>query len=397
MRRIGLLGGTFSPPHAGHLNAARIALERLDLDELWFLPDAQPPHKSLPEGTPDAADRVAMTWRLASCLPGSSVCTIEQSLPRPSYTARTLAALSKQFPDCEFVFIVGTDMLRTLDRWFEPETIFAHARIAALARSGGDDLEPAARSLRERFGARVEVLPCEPVEVSSTELRAALQRGETPALLPEPVLDYIRERGLYRLPAKDAILARLRETLSEKRLAHVLGCARTAKELAPKFGADPEKAEIAGLLHDITRELSPEEQLKICEKYGIMADEETRARPALLHALTGAEAARELGADDEIADAIRCHTTGRPGMTPLDMTLCLADYVEPTRKFKKVDRLRALARIHPKAALLCALDGTIVHIIRENGSLHPMTVAARNDLLARLQREDPDVLEQIKE
>ncbi len=395
MRRIGLLGGTFSPPHAGHLHAARTALERLSLDELWFLPDAQPPHKSLPAGTPDAADRVAMTWRLASCLPGTSVCTIEHSLPLPSYTARTLEALSRQYPDAEFVFVVGTDMLRTLDRWFEPETIFAHARIAALAREDGDDLEPYAQSLRERFGARVDVLPCEAVEVSSTALRDALRRGETPALLPEPVLDYIRAHGLYRFPEKEAVLEKLRETLSEKRLAHTLGCAKAARELAPRFGADPDKAELAALLHDMTRELSAAEQLKICEKYGIMADEETCARPALLHALTGAEAAREMGADDEIADAIRCHTTGKPGMTPLDMTLCLADYIEPTRKFKKVDELRELAEVHPRLALLRALDGTIVHIIRENGSLHPMTVSARNDLLARLEREEPDVL--IKE
>ena len=397
MRRIGLLGGTFNPPHAGHLHAAKTALERLALDELWFLPDAQPPHKNLPAGTPDAADRVEMTRRLASCLPGSSVCTIEQTLPQPSYTARTLEALTKQYPDAEFVFIVGTDMLKTLDHWREPETIFAHAAIAALAREDGDALEPYAENLRRRFGARVEVLTAPAVEVSSTGLRRALLRGESPGLLPGPVLDYIRERGLYRFPDREALLRMVRETLSEKRAAHVLGCAEAARALAPRFGADPDKAETAALLHDMTRELDTEEQLKLCEEYGIMADEDIPAGPALLHALTGAEKAREMGAGDEIADAIRCHTTGKAGMTPLDMTLCLADYIEPTRRFDGADRLRRLAERAPRAALLRALDGTIVHLIRKDEPLHPLTVVARNDLLARLTREEPDVLEQTKE
>ncbi|MEA4824637.1 MAG: bis(5'-nucleosyl)-tetraphosphatase (symmetrical) YqeK [Clostridiaceae bacterium] len=190
----------------------------------------------------------------------------------------------------------------------------------------------------------------------------------------------------------------LRETLSEKRLAHVLGCVQAAKELAPGFGADVEKAGDAALLHDITREISHDDQLKLCAKYGIMIDADTAADTALLHAFTGAEVARErFGVEEDIAEAIRCHTTGKAGMSPLDMTLCLADYIEPTRKFKKVDTLRALAKKNPRAALLRAFDGTIVHIVRDDGLLHPLTVIARNDLLARILREEPGVLSLKKE
>lgn len=200
MNRIGLLGGTFNPPHEGHLHAARTAWEALRLDGLWFVPDARPPHKELPRDCPDAESRVAMTRLLARGLPGAQVCTIEQTLPQPSYTSQTLTALARLHPDTEFVFIVGSDMLFTLDRWHEPETVFAHARIAALAREDADTgrLEGCAEALRQRFGARITLLRAPVLEVSSTRLREALRRGESPRELPEAVLAYIRERGLYR-------------------------------------------------------------------------------------------------------------------------------------------------------------------------------------------------------
>lgn len=200
MRRVGLLGGTFNPPHAGHLHAARAALEALPLDELWFVPDAEPPHKVMPPGTPTAADRVAMTRALASMLPGTAVCTIEQELPAPSYTARTLTALKDLYPDAAFTFVVGSDMFFTLEHWYRPDVIFSHAAIAALAREDEDaaHLDTYAARLRERFSARVTILYTRALPVSSTGLRECLLRGEVPELLPAPVLDIIRERGLYR-------------------------------------------------------------------------------------------------------------------------------------------------------------------------------------------------------
>ena len=200
MRRVGLLGGTFNPPHAGHLHAARAALEGLALDALWFLPDAEPPHKVLPPGTPTAQDRVEMTRRLASLLPRAEVCTLEQELPAPSYTARTLGELARRCHDTSVVPVVGSDMFFTLDRWYRPDVIFRHAEIAALARRDEDTaaLDGCRARLREQYGARVSLLYADVLEVSSTALREALRRGEYPEALTEPVAAYIRERGLYR-------------------------------------------------------------------------------------------------------------------------------------------------------------------------------------------------------
>ena len=187
----------------------------------------------------------------------------------------------------------------------------------------------------------------------------------------------------------DVLCGAIRKQLSPKRWAHTLGCAETARRLAAMLDANPDKAYLAGMLHDITREKTLSEQLIICSEYDIIIREYERDSTALLHAVTGAAVAKaEYDADDEICTAIACHTTGRVGMTPLDMALCLADYIEPTRDFPGVEALRKQAETDPALALLRAFDGTITHIISKNGMLHPDTVTARNDLLKRLHLGD---------
>ena len=181
---------------------------------------------------------------------------------------------------------------------------------------------------------------------------------------------------------KKRILQDLQRELSPKRLEHTLGVAQTARELAGKFGADAEKAELAALLHDRTREKSLAEQLIICEKYGIITGEMERNSTALLHSATAAAVARECyGAPEDIVSAIACHTVGRVAMTPLDKALCLADYIEPSRDFPGVDDLRRTACENPDRALLQAFDGSIRHLLDKGIPIHPATVAARNDLL----------------
>ena len=185
------------------------------------------------------------------------------------------------------------------------------------------------------------------------------------------------------------LTAWIRTNLSRKRAEHIFGCVEAAGELAVRFGGDVEKARLAALLHDITRERTCEEQLNLCRKYGIIPDEMEQHDTGLLHALTGAAVAGDVwDAPGDICRAIRVHTTGCAGMTKLDKILCLADYIEPTRHFKKVDELRALAQVSLDEALLAALEGTIVHVVKDGGLLHAQTVIARNDILKTLRREE---------
>jgi len=181
------------------------------------------------------------------------------------------------------------------------------------------------------------------------------------------------------------LIAVLEQRLSEKRLAHVLGCAETACVLAEKTGESVQSAARAALLHDITRELSLPEQLKICEKYGIIIDSLEAGSVALLHSHTGAAVAEaEFAATPEIVRAIRLHTTGDRDMTRLDRILCLADYIEPTRAFPGVDALREAAAEDPDRALWQALCGTVAHLESKQMPVHPRTRSAADALAQTL-------------
>ena len=158
--RIGIYGGTFNPPHQGHMLAARIALEALDLDRLILIPTAQPPHKDLPAGSPTAEDRLAMTNIAADNLlwPAISVSDLELRRAGRSYTADTIEALHRQYPDDELWFLMGADMFLSLQNWHEPERIMACAGIAGFARAADqeEELERQAELLRQKYQARVK-------------------------------------------------------------------------------------------------------------------------------------------------------------------------------------------------------------------------------------------------
>ena len=152
----------------------------------------------------------------------------------------------------------------------------------------------------------------------------------------------------------------VRPYLKDERVPHVEGVESTAVRLAERWGADPDDAAEAGILHDVTKAQSKEKQLKLCKKYGIMLETAEIENPALLHALTGAALAKDrFGASDEICSAIRWHTTGRPGMTTLEKIVYLADYVEPTRDFEGVEKLRALCFEDLDRAMCLGLEMSI--------------------------------------
>ncbi|MBQ1503908.1 MAG: nicotinate (nicotinamide) nucleotide adenylyltransferase [Oscillospiraceae bacterium] len=195
--RLGIFGGTFNPPHLGHVHAACAASQALGMDIL-FVPDNIPPHKKMPENSPSAEERLEMVRLAALDVPGAQVLDLEIRREGRSYTADTVEALSALYPDKELWLIVGTDMLTTLHSWYMPERIFANAHIAALARNVGDReaIEESAQALRENFGAVIEFVDTQPFPVSSTQIREGLYSGAE-KWLPARVFAYIKERGLY--------------------------------------------------------------------------------------------------------------------------------------------------------------------------------------------------------
>ena len=196
-KRLGIFGGTFNPPHLGHVRAAQAAAQALGLTVL-FIPDNIPPHKEMPENSPTPEQRLDMVRLAAQDVPGALVLDLELRRGSRSYTADTLEELAALYPDDELWLIVGTDMLMTLHRWYHPERIFRYAHVAALARNTGDmpGIEEAAKRLREQYGAVIELVDAEPLPVSSTQIREGLYKG-TEKYLPGQVFAYIKERGLY--------------------------------------------------------------------------------------------------------------------------------------------------------------------------------------------------------
>ena len=194
--KTGILGGTFNPPHLGHLHAAQLARDALGLDRVLFIPTNLPPHKSLPAGSATSAQRCEMVRRLLADAPWAALETIEIDRGGASYTVETLRALRAR-GERELHLIVGTDMLLSFDRWYQPEEIARLAALAVCAREGEDwsALERKAALLRRTMNAKIELVRGESLTISSTELRestGALRRYTPPA-----VADYIEQNHLY--------------------------------------------------------------------------------------------------------------------------------------------------------------------------------------------------------
>lgn len=183
----------------------------------------------------------------------------------------------------------------------------------------------------------------------------------------------------------EQMISELKKRLSIKRLQHSLGVSHTAEKLARNFACNTDQARVAGLLHDLAREVPLNELLPRSQAFGIVVSDIEEAELVLLHAPLSAKIAEaEFGvADTEILQAIILHTTGGSAMTLLDKIIYLADVIEPGRKFPGVDRIRELAYDNLDQALLAAFDQSIGYIVERKGLLHPGTIAARNEILLK--------------
>lgn len=393
--KIGIYGGTFNPPHRGHMAAAKNGTQALALDKLLLIPDRTPPHKNLPADSATETQRLKMTQIAADRLGfGKQVEVWDLELHREgkSFTADTLLTLKEKFPQDELWLLMGTDMFLTLHQWYRPDIICQCAHIAAFGRAAGDEGRFGAQKafLEETYGAKVEILTLpDLVEASSTQLREALAQGRGRELLDESVYGYILMHGLYgtRADLHDLSLEDLRcasySMVKAKRLPHIRGAEEEAAKLARRWGANELDARKAAILHDCTKFWSFEKQLKSCKKYGILLDHVEQRNLSLLHAKTGAAVARNVfGMPEHIVSAIYWHTTGKADMTLLEKIMYIADYSEPSRRYDWCTRLRELVMEDLDAAVLYGLEVTINHTRKKDQEIHYRTIEARDWILA---------------
>lgn len=212
--RIGIYGGAFDPPHLGHLALARLARDRFGLAETLFVPTPEPPHKRQPAAS--FAERCAMVELALATEPDCAAlrCSrLEQDLPRPSYTIHTVEAVMRaNAGDCRFALIIGMDSLAALSEWYRAGDLMRGVDLIAVNRDQfdpeavracigrlGQEYAPEEHGIwRNRAGRTLAVIADFDFPLSSTAIRAALARGESPPGLPGAVAEYIRQHRLYR-------------------------------------------------------------------------------------------------------------------------------------------------------------------------------------------------------
>lgn len=195
--QTGIMGGTFNPPHYGHLYAAQHVKNALKLDKVLFIPTNLPPHKTMPAGSANTAQRCEMVELMLDEHKWAQLSTIEIDRGGASYTVETLRALKRSKKYGQLYLIMGTDMLMMLDYgWREPEEICKLCTLAVVARGADqrEELQQKAARLQEKYAADIRLVDCPVVDISSTQLRAGQSLQE---MTPPGVYEFIEQNRLY--------------------------------------------------------------------------------------------------------------------------------------------------------------------------------------------------------
>lgn len=199
MKKIGIMGGTFDPPHIGHMAMAQRVFETMQLDSVLFIPTGGVYYKDSSHMLPPKT-RLAMVRAAVADNERFIADAIEAESGKNSYTYQTLEKLQKKYTDAELVFIVGADSLDYMDSWREPERIFSVCHVAAVNRTGISEREliEKKRQLEEMYNAGITLVNMPVLNVSSTQLRTWVRQGHSIRYwVPEAVFQYIQQHRLY--------------------------------------------------------------------------------------------------------------------------------------------------------------------------------------------------------
>jgi nicotinate-nucleotide adenylyltransferase len=201
MGKIGIMGGTFDPIHNGHLMIGGQAYKEYGLNEIWYMPSVQPPHKRSRHVT-EPAMRLAMTELAVKDQEGFLCSDFEVKRNGYTYTAQTLGLLHEAYPEHSFYFIIGADSLYEIENWYEPDKVLSQAVILAARREYEEtdhSMDNHVAYLASKYGADIRTLHCGEMDLSSVELRRMVAGGQSIAdYVPQKVMEYIKVHGLYQ-------------------------------------------------------------------------------------------------------------------------------------------------------------------------------------------------------
>ena len=375
-RPVIIYGGSFDPPHRGHMALAAAALSQLKPSVLYFVPGFHTPFKDL---TPVPFSGRAALLRAALAGAGLGgrkeikISSFEADLRRVVYTYETVEHFRKLHPGAPLYFLLGSDCLAGFSGWKRPGFILKNARLLAGLRPG--------YAIHKSSGAPFTALAGRFPRADSTGIRAELFLGRRPAQLHPAVLDRIEEKKLYLAREREL----LKKIINPARYAHSLHTAELALRLAPAAGVPQQKAALAALLHDCARDLEPGRSRRLFLKSAPRAalpGLTLREAPVLAHAWAGAAlAAEKFGVKDpEVLEAIALHATGAPGMGPLARLVYVSDLANQGRGFSEAGLVRKLAFIDFGAAFQAANYVKLVYAFSGGGWVHPLSAALWNSL-----------------
>ena len=206
--KIGIMGGTFDPIHIGHLLLGEFAYEDFRLDEIWFLPNGNPPHKETADTGTSLEHRIEMIRKAIEGVPHFRLNLHEANTEEHSYTYRTMQEFNQMFPEHEFYFILGADSLFSIEQWKYFREIFPTCTILAAMRDDKDarEMQRQILYLTEKYGARIRLLQAPLLEISSTVIRDRASRDlGVRYMVPDSVAEYIRTNHLYKKKEDDTV------------------------------------------------------------------------------------------------------------------------------------------------------------------------------------------------
>ena len=387
MARVGVFGGSFNPIHEGHVSFLEQIKINLNLDEILLVVCKNAFHKSV--NLVDKTHRFEMCRQATKHLNYVKVSDLEFEIDKGGYSIYTLSKIKQQKPNSELFLIVGLDSFLKIHTWHKFEDILELATIVS-GYSSDEELAKMNEILTAyKFKAllfRVSLMNCH-----STMIRIRLAQGLSCRLfLNSEVYDYIECNKLYCF--KNALFLECenacKNMVSPKRFNHCLMVANEAVNLAKIYGENEEYAQIAGVLHDIVKEQSSVDLLRILKIGGVSFDDLTEVDKVnfkLWHGPAGAIYCKFiLGLEiDEILKAIDCHTTGKANMTNFEKIIYTADNISADRKGVNVRIERKLAYKNLNRALLFHLKTYIKLGFKKNLLIHLNSINCFNDLILK--------------
>lgn len=393
--KIGILGGTFDPIHYAHIHIAKAALSEVNLDKVIFMPSG---NSYMKQNVSPSIHRLNMLKLALKDYPEFEISEIEINRKGYTYTCDTIKELKEKTND-DYYFIIGTDTLLMLEKWYKPEYLFENLTFVVADRHS-DERAVKEKEYIDKYNAKIIDLKCDYMDTSSTRIRecilselygisAADTHGDLSNNIENndnndnsidnednnfeylknnisyDVFEYIKNNHLYKELSDAEMITLLSKELKESRLLHTLGVIDTATELAKIYNVDSKEASRSALLHDCAKYMPLEDMIAICERNFVELNDIEMKSEALLHSKAGACYAYEkYGITDEnILNAIKYHTTGRPNMSMLEKIIFVSDYIEPNRTHSdKLPMYRMIAQVDIDLVCMNILKDTLDYL-----------------------------------